>query len=303
MMMNLIFKKETKLPFARDTSNLFLPWMVMLMVFLATMTLAGSLSVSSMIKRWNKDITGSLTVQVMPPSSMVKNQKEKIQSQIETALVVLQDTKNVQTAIAIKTEKIQNLLKPWLGETSILGDLPLPRLIDVTIEEGKEIDLNALEKNLQRHVPNASLDNHRKWLNRLVSFAKGLNNLAISVLILVILATSATVVYATRTSLDVHRPVIELLHLMGAKDKYIAGLFAKRTFVLSLVGGFIGLIITFPAILGIGSLVAGIKGGIISEAHLTTKSWGILASVPLFSAVLSTITARMTVKKTLLGML
>jgi cell division transport system permease protein len=122
-------------------------------------------------------------------------------------------------------------------------------------------------------------------------------------MLLVILATSATVIYATRTSLDVHKPVIELLHLMGAKDRYIANLFAKRTLMLSFIGGIIGLIITFPALIGIGSLVAGIKGGIISEAHLTFNSWIILIFVPLFCSILSTITAYITVKKTLLDML
>ena len=90
---------------------------------------------------------------------------------------------------------------------------------------------------------------------------------------------------------------------MGAKDAYIAQQYAKRTAWLGLVGGVIGVLLAIPTIFLISGLASQIEGGIISEARLTFSSWLVILSLPLFSALISMLTAYYTVKNTLQKMM
>ncbi len=299
-----MFRKQSELPFDSDSARLFLPMMVALMVFLATVILAGGLSLNAMLHRWNKDISGSLTVQITPSQIKDKDKAiEKTNQEMQTALIILRDTAGVLEARPLTDDELKNLLKPWLGDTDLLNDLPLPRMIDVTLKDGQYVDLDALADELAQHAPLASIDNHRLWLSKLIDLAYGLNVLIVSILGLVIAAASLTVVYATRTSMDVHKPIISLLHLMGAKDDYIARQYGKRTMWLGLIGGVAGVALAIPAIWGISLLGHRIEGGIISEAGLNAKDWLTLIFIPIYSGLLAMATTYVTVKKTLRSML
>lgn len=73
--------------------------------------------------------------------------------------------------------------------------------------------------------------------------------LALSVLALVIGITSGAIFYSTQTSLGLHKDIIEILHLLGAKDTYIAQQYAAKTAVLGFWGGLIGVVFAVPTIL------------------------------------------------------
>ena len=156
-----------------------------------------------------------------------------------------------------------------------------------------------MSEELAEAAPLASLDNHKLWLNKLIKFADGLKVLALSVLALVIVVTSGAIFYCTQTSLGLHKYIIEILHLMGAKDTYVAQQYAKRTAFLGFIGGLYGLVLAVPTIFVIAGLAQQIEGGIISEARLSTADWMAILSLPLFSALIAMMTAYYTVKKTL----
>ena len=86
---------------------------------------------------------------------------------------------------------------------------------------------------------------------------------------------------------------------MGAKDTYIAQQYARRTALLGLIGGIIGVIIAVPVIFLIAHLAGQIEGGIIDEASLSWKSWIAIISLPMFSSLIAMQTAYYTVKRTL----
>ena len=62
----------------------------------------------------------------------------------------------------------------------------------------------------------------------------------IGVLVLVIAATMLSVTFATRAAMATNRPVIEVLHFIGAKNSFIAGHFQRHFLRLGLRGGAIG---------------------------------------------------------------
>ncbi len=300
MVYKTITTRKKELPLQDDSSNLFLQVMISIAVFLFGVTLAGVLSINSMLETWNNSILGSLTVQVMPINDVNEEQaKAQTLAQQEKAVELLRAKNEVEKVTPLNNEQLQKLIQPWLGDGIDVKDLPMPRLIDVKLKKGVEVDFMQWAEELAQAAPQASLDNHKLWLNKLIKFADGLKLLALTVLVLVVLITSGAIFYCTQTSLGLHKYIIEILHLMGAKDTYVAQQYAKRTAWLGLIGGIYGLILAIPTIFIIANLAKQIEGGIISEARLSFLDWSVIFSLPILSMVIAMITAYYTVKKTL----
>ncbi len=295
----LITRKQ-ELPLKDNSTTLFLKVMISIAVFLFAVTLAGVLSINSMLNAWNNSILGSLTVQIMPVNNI--NQEKARQETLEQQKKAVDFLKKLPEAEQVSTlndAQLQNLLQPWLGDGIDISELPTPRLIDVKLKKGAEIDFAKLAAKLADVSPLASLDNHKLWLDKLVKFADGLKMLAMSILVLVIAITSGAIFYTTQTNLGLHKNIIEILHVMGAKDTYVAQQYAKRDAMLGFVGGCIGLFFAVPTIFMIAGLAEQIEGGIISEARLNWFSWGLILSLPLVSSLAAMTTAYYTVKRTL----
>lgn len=253
-----------------------------------------------MLNAWNNSILGSLTVQIMPVNN-INQEKARLETleQQKKAVDFLKKLPEAEQVSTLNDAQLQNLLQPWLGDGIDISELPTPRLIDVKLKKGAEIDFAKLAAKLAEVSPLASLDNHKLWLDKLVKFADGLKMLAMSILVLVIAITSGAIFYTTQTNLGLHKNIIEILHVMGAKDTYVAQQYAKRDAMLGFVGGCIGLFFAVPTIFMIAGLAEQIEGGIISEARLNWFSWGLILSLPLVSSLAAMTTAYYTVKRTL----
>ncbi len=298
----LLISRKQELPLKEH--GLFMEVMIAIAVFLFSIALAGTLSINSMLSGWNESILGSLTVQIMPLVTADKEQSAAEMQKSQTKVVeVLQSLNVIEKVAPLENKDLEKLIKPWLGDGINIENLPIPRLIDVKLKPGVDVDFNQLAAKLAETSPLASLDNHKLWLSKLINFADGLQMLALTVLALVITVTSGAIFYSTQTSLGLHRYTIEILHQMGAKDTYIAQQYAKRTAFLGLIGGFFGLMFAIPAILGMASLAQKIEGGIISGAHLALDGWIIILSQPFAASFIAMITAYYTVKRTLSKMM
>ncbi|MCQ2914739.1 MAG: cell division protein [Alphaproteobacteria bacterium] len=299
----MIFRKNAELPFAKDSLAWFLPWMVMLMVFFATLTTAATMTLNSMLSKWTDSVSGSLTVQILPIEDENGIDKRRTQIETEEALAILRKTAGVKSANLLTDRQMKDLLKPWLGDSVEYEDLPMPALIDVQLMKNVSVNLDTLRQNLREGVPNATLDIHKKWLNKLIELISRLDDLGSIMLLLVILTTSAIVIYVSCTSMAVHKPIIELLHLIGAQDSYIAEQYAIRTAILSSVGGMIGFFLAIPILYKISSIVREIQGGLLVSAQFDTLGWLALICVPFLAIVLSVITSYWAVHRTLKKML
>lgn len=296
--------RREELPLKGDSTSLFLQIMISIAVFLFAVTLSGVLSINTMLQNWNDSILGSLTVQIMPATNF--NQEKAVAETLahqDKAVEFLKTVDEIEKVTPLKDNQLEKLIRPWLGDGVNIADLPMPRIIDVKIKKGAEIDFIDLAAKLAQATPMASIDNHKLWLNKLIKFADGLKMLALSILALVIMITSGAIFYTTQTSLGLHKYTIEILHLMGAKDTYVAQQYARRTAILGLEGGLIGLAVAIPTIFGIASLAQQIEGGIISEASLSFAAWGVILSLPLFASLIAMLTAYYTVKQTLQKMM
>lgn len=296
--------RKQELPLKGDSTSLFLQVIISIAVFIFAITLSGVLSINSILENWNQSILGSLTVQIMPinDTNQEKAAAETLAYQ-EKAIEFLQTVEGVIKVTPLDDEQLKNLIQPWLGDGVNIENLPMPRIIDVKLSSDAEINFTKLAQDLAEASPQASLDNHKLWLSKLIRFADGLKLIALTVLLLVTGISAGAIFYTTQMSLGLHKYIIEILHIMGAKDAYVAQQYAKRMAFLGFMGGVIGLLFAIPSIFFIGNLAVDIEGGIISEAGLSIFDWCIIFALPLFSMLIAMLTAYYTVKKTLKKML
>ena len=295
-----MFSRRTDLPLDADPFGGFLPWIIAFMVFLAILATAGTFVLHDSAGRWSTGVARTLTVQIPPPAGDATMPPAEDPRVID-ALKTLRTTAGIARADVLDDARLAALLEPWLGPSSVVAGLPLPRLIDV--ETNGNVDVDALRQQLAAAVNGVSVDDHRVWLDRLIRLVDAVEWVATAILALIGLATIGTVVYTTRTSLAVHHQAIEVLHLIGAQDTYVARQFAGRALSLGLRGGLIGLILALPALLAVSYLAAHIDAGLLPKASLGAVQWGMLAAIPLVAAAVAMLTARITVMKTLAAML
>lgn len=283
-----------------DSSGLFLEIMISIAVFLFAITLAGVLSINSMLSNWSDSILGALTVQIMPVNDIdeAKSQRET-KEHLDKTIEFLKTVDGVEEVRPLEEKQLEKLLQPWLGDSVDMKSLPIPRLIDVKLKKDANINFATLSEKISEVSSLASLDSHKLWLSKLIGFADGLRSLALVTLALVFIITSGAIIYSTQTSLGLHRIVINILHTMGAKDTYIAKQFSRRIGHLAFIGGIFGITFAVPTILMISKLSETIEGGIISEANLSPVSWAAIVALPIFAIVVAMITAYYTVKRTL----
>ena len=293
-----MFARRTDLPLDRDALSRFLPWIIAFMAYLAVLALAGALILHDLAERWDRGVSATMTVQI-PSSDDAAEDKERIKAVIAR----LRAMPDVLDAEAMDEERLARLLEPWLGTTATAGDLPLPHLVDVELKTGAGTDAQALAAKLATLAPGITVDDHGIWLERLVRLVRATEFLASVVLVLMGFATVGTVVFTTRTGLAIHQDVIEVLHLIGARDAYVARQFAGRALSLGLRGGCIGLALAVATLLGVGSLAARLEAGLLPDISLTFVNWILLAAIPLVVAVIAMVTARLTVIRTLTRML
>ena len=293
-----MFSRRSDLLLDKDSLNRFLPWLIAFMVFLVILAMAGMLVLNATAARWDKGISGTLTVQIMPGDNPEKND-----DRLRKVLSILARMPEVAHYEALSDEKLLELLEPWLGVVAGARDLPLPGLVDVELKPDADLDVAAFAKRLAARVPGTSVDDHRVWLERLVNLIQTAQGLAALVVVFIILATIGTVVFTTRTGLVIHRDAIEILHLIGAQDSYVARQFAGRALALGLKGGLIGLLLALPTLFGIGALARQMDSSILPDFSLTPVHWVVLIVLPLAVAVIAMLTARLTVMKTLSRML
>lgn len=289
---------RTDLPLDRDSHTRFLPWLIAFMIFMSVMAMVGMMVLDATAERWDSGVTGTLTVQV-PPADAPRQEEARIQA----VLLILRTIPEIVRADVIPRAETLAMLEPWLGAGGGGADLPLPRLINVELKEDGALDTGLLADRLAAAAPGISVDDHRVWLRRLVQVINAIEGLAGVALALILGVTVWTIVYTTRSGLAVHHEAIEVLHLIGAQDGYIAGQFAGRALLLGLKGGLIGLALTAPALGGIGYLAGRLEPGLLPDLKINAVQWILLGCLPLAVALLANLTARFTVLGALKRML
>src|ERR1700692_4070409 len=207
---------------------------VAIMTFLASITTGTVLLVSASAAEWQSEVASEITIQVRPVAGR----------DIERDAAAVASAMRAQPGIVeirpFTKEESAKLLEPWLGSGLSLDDLPVPRVIVGRVQPGTPLDLAALRSRVTQAAPSASVDDHRAWIERMRSMTGATVFAGIGILALMIIAAIISVSFATRGAMAANRPIVEVLHFVGAGDRYIANRFLRHFLRLGLEGGLIG---------------------------------------------------------------
>ena len=285
--------RRRDLPLDRDSAGLFLPAIIGFMVFLAALALAGSMAVDNLLAHWQGAIEAAFTVQLPPVEGESSAAAADRRSR---ALASLANVPGVRSAILLSDADKARLLEPWLGADAVHLDLPLPDLIAVTVDGKSAVDLASLATTLQSVSPGAAIDDHGRWREAIGKAAEAANLALLGLLLLIGLAAALTVVFVARAGLAAHRQVIEILHLVGAHDGYVARQFQRHAFSRGLAGGIVGAGVAAGIFLAAGRWLPGLDSRALA---LRPLQWLAVALLPLAAALLAMATARYTVLRSL----
>jgi len=207
---------------------------IAIMTFLASLTLGAVMLVVAAAAEWQSDVSREVTIQVRLTAG------KDLDASVQRAVEIARAAPGVAAVLPYSKEESSRLLEPWLGSGAILESLPVPRLIVVRIAPNRPPDFAALRAALAAEVPGASLDDHRSFSDRLRAMADTAIAIGLAIFSLVLAATVLSVSFATQGAMATNRSTVEVLHLIGAKDSYIAGEFQRHFLLLGLKGGAIG---------------------------------------------------------------
>ena len=277
-----------------------LPWVIAAMAYLASLALWGGLSLNNFTERFTAGLENVATVQL--PSKSTRTNRANVTKIIR----ILKDEPGVSNARALTTSEQNALLEPWLGSGVNAGDLPIPPLIDVELDPEAPADLVALGAKISEAVPGTRIDNHRQWLSQLLKLANSLRFIALGIVVIVIVTTVVIVISATRAALTVHLDIIEIIHMIGARDQFMAREMQQLFLPLGLRGSLIGLAAAGLTLLVLSQFTSGLGGPMLPQQGAGSDIVGtliVLGIVPVAVTALTIITARVTTLRLLARML
>ncbi|MFV3075118.1 cell division protein FtsX [Niveispirillum fermenti] len=282
------------IPLSQDATGRFLPWIIALMVYLASLALAASLVLSGLAQRWDSELSSGVTVQVAPTGTSSPAEHE---DRVRRVMDALAASAFVADARRVSNEDARALVEPWLGDGALVAELPLPALIDVRLNDGAAIaDLTG---QLDRAAPGVTVEDPARWLGDLRRLARTVQALSIGIIGLIGGAAVASIIFAASSGFAVHRAEVELLHVMGATDGYVARQFQSHMLRQSLLGGGLGFLLALLTLWGLQQAGRGLDASLLPNMALGVRDWAWLPMVPVVACLLAAGTARMTVLRAL----
>lgn len=268
---------------ARDGSLVFV---VATLCFLACLAALAAIGADRAARGWRTDLTGSATVVVRPKAD------ETADAAAARAAETLSGVKGVIEADALEREKAEALLEPWLGDETILHELPVPRLVSVDLDPKAPASAWAMDQALKAAGVDATVDDHSLWLKDILRAAALTRAAAIGVAALIAAAAAAVIVFATRAGLAARGDVVSVLHLAGAEDGFIADLFVVRFARMAALAGSIAALAA--AVVGAAARTAGGGAGLVAVLPMAWSDLAVLPVCPLVAAAIAAIAARAT---------
>lgn len=227
-------RSETPIVPADSIGGRALVAVIAIMTFLAAMTTGGVMMVRNAAADWQSEVAREVTIQVRPAAGA------DTEAAVQQAAELARGFPGLSDVRVYSREESARLLEPWLGSGLSIEDLPVPRVIVLRFAGGRPPDLSGLRRSLAAAVPAATLDDHRGWIGRMRAMSDAAVITGAVILVLMLAAMVLSVTFATRGAMATNRPIVEVLHLVGARDGFIAAEFQRHFLVLGFKGGVIG---------------------------------------------------------------
>jgi cell division transport system permease protein len=164
--------------------------------------------------------------------------------------------------------------------------------VSVELDQRKPPTIPILEAALKAQGLDATVDDHSVWIKDIKRAASTVRLLGAVVFLLIAAATAAVITFATRAGLATRHDVVEVLHLTGAEDAYIARLFQISFARLAGVAGAAGAFAA--AVVGAALRLAGGGQGLTPALPIAWTDLLVILPCPLLAAAVAALMAQRT---------
>lgn len=268
---------------------------IAIMCFFACLTAGAVYLLNQSASAWLRDVASEVTIQVEPRSGT------NTDATVRGLVAFVEAQPGILSAEALPVETSRALLEPWLGQTDAIDALAIPRLIAVRVDPSNAPDLIALGTGLTTRFPGATLDDHRQWQSQIRTVTRSFALGGLAILFLVGAATTAIIVSATRSAMLSNREIVEVLHFVGATDRFIAREFERHFLALGIRAGCVGALLAALAFLAMPTVMQVLGGGsmtmaeirrMVGSGSLDLVGYGLLVIVVVVIAALCMLTSR-----------
>lgn len=283
-------KKHYDLPLHRGSGGQLVAWTVGVMSYLTVLMMVLVFALSAVQHYWQSGLMGRMTIE------LPYNKHVTFSSDAKDQLVSKLNTLSGVQAKLMSNEDIAMLVGPWLGSGELLQELPMPVLIDVTrMDLESAASTTDIEETAKSIIPEATLDTHEEWLADLMQLAKACRMILVVISVILAITAALTVAATAKTRLALHKAEVDLLHLIGATDAYIAKQFQRQAFRLATEGAAAGLIAAIITMAVIGFAKQHLGDTLVPKVNLTALEWVMLLATPAIAGLIAMVASRFTV--------
>lgn len=291
-------RKRYDLPLHRGNGGRLVTWIVGVMSYLTILMLVLVFALGAVQNHWEASLTGQMTVEI--PADHAARASDAFGAPIIDELVRKLDALPDIHARVLPLEEMEKLVGPWLGTGEVLRELPLPVLVDITLDGALDNNrtkerVALITETIRSLVPEARLDTHQEWLADLTRLAKACRMVLVAISIILALTAAVTVAATARTRLALHKDEVALLHLIGATDSYIATQFQRQAFRLATEGAAAGLLLAVITMAIVGFIKNQLGDTVVPVIRMGALEWLCLLLTPLFAGVIAMLASRFTV--------
>jgi cell division transport system permease protein len=187
---------------------------------------------------WTSDLKSAMTIVVQNPRD---------DASLARAAGLVRTIEGVTRSDPMSTDRAKELLSDYGTDMrTTLDALPAPRLIEVGVAAKARDVAKRIDAAMKQAGFTAYANDHSRFTGEVLRTSAVVRGMALSTLVALIVAAVATIAFAARAALETRREAVEILHLVGAQDAFVAREVQGRFLRLGVMAG------------GIGALAAGL---------------------------------------------
>ncbi|MEL6664579.1 MAG: cell division protein FtsX [Pseudomonadota bacterium] len=270
---------------AREAALFFVIGALCFLAALAALTTRGTYKAA---EAWGAQIEGDITV-VMRDTD--RRTAEQAANRVESLA-------NVFEARVLSRDEVEELLEPSLGPGGMPDGLPIPMLMVVQADTAVGDPSDDVAEILDELSIDGDVAGNAGYADNVRGALGVLRLVALSIVALLSATAIAVIAFATHAALLARRDIVDVLHLSGAEDRYIAGLFERRFWILALqagLGGAVAALMVTALIVFTGSGAQGVEAQLLPRLSLDFWDIVILLVTPIMAGLAARFAARITV--------
>ena len=294
---------ESDIPLDHGTQTKFLILLIALMTFMLVLISSGILILNNMTERWSSGLKNKLTIEIpVETSEGYILSRETVRKETKKLHEALKTEDYLQSIDIVEENEIRQLISPWISPDLELTEIPLPGLIAVKLQNASPANIKQLEEKVSQNSSYAKLETHREWLEKLLAFIINLKRLSIFITSILFVITITSIATAMHTRLSLYKTEVELLHLMGADDRYIAQQFQPHALIMTFKGSAIGATAALVIILLTTFFSYNSENDFIPSLSLDLGNFILIICCPILIISIALITSWITILRSLLKM-